>query len=293
MGFKEEIITSFKSGNTLTKLIYINLGVFLIVGLVNVVLLLFNINRGWIDQSLALSSQFSVLIRNPWTLFTYMFLHYQFIHLIINILTLYWFGKIFLEYYSQRDLVGLYIFGGLLGGLLYFIAYATLPLFQNQYASLCGASAAIMAIIVACAYTDPERSIRLVLFGNVKVKWLAVFAIVVSLLNVASENAGGNISHLGGALGGFFYVFALRKGKNLTSGINKAIDSIVNLFKRNKAPKMKVTYNQRPMTDQEYNYAKRQESEQIDIILDKIKKSGYDSLSKEERDRLFTASRRK
>lgn len=293
MGFKEEIITSFKSGNTLTKLIYINLGVFLIVGLVNVVLLLFNINRGWIDQSLALSSQFSVLIRNPWTLFTYMFLHYQFIHLIINILTLYWFGKIFLEYYSQRDLVGLYIFGGLLGGLLYFIAYATLPLFQNQYASLCGASAAIMAIIVACAYTDPERSIRLVLFGNVKVKWLAVFAIVVSLLNVASENAGGNISHLGGALGGFFYVFALRKGKNLTSGINKAIDSIVNLFKRNKAPKMKVTYNQRPMTDQEYNYAKRQESEQIDIILDKIKKSGYDSLSKEERDKLFTASRRK
>lgn len=293
MGFKEEIITSFKSGNTLTKLIYINLGVFLIVGLVNVALLLFNINRGWIDQSLALSSQFSVLIRNPWTLFTYMFLHYQFIHLIINILTLYWFGKIFLEYYSQRDLVGLYIFGGLLGGLLYFIAYATLPLFQNQYASLCGASAAIMAIIVACAYTDPERSIRLVLFGNVKVKWLAVFAIVVSLLNVASENAGGNISHLGGALGGFFYVFALRKGKNLTSGINKAIDSIVNLFKRNKAPKMKVTYNQRPMTDQEYNYAKRQESEQIDIILDKIKKSGYDSLSKEERDKLFTASRRK
>lgn len=293
MGFKEEIITSFKSGNTLTKLIYINLGVFLIVGLVNVVLLLFNISRGWIDQSLALSSQFGVLIRNPWTLFTYMFLHYQFIHLIINILTLYWFGKIFLEYYSQRDLVGLYIFGGLLGGLLYFIAYATLPLFQNQYASLCGASAAIMAIIVACAYTDPERSIRLVLFGNVKVKWLAVFAIVVSLLNVASENAGGNISHLGGALGGFFYVFALRKGKNLTSGINKAIDSIVNLFKRNKAPKMKVTYNQRPMTDQEYNYAKRQESEQIDIILDKIKKSGYDSLSKEERDKLFTASRRK
>lgn len=293
MGFKEEIITSFKSGNTLTKLIYINLGVFLIVGLVNVALLLFNINRGWIDQSLALSSQFGVLIRNPWTLFTYMFLHYQFIHLIINILTLYWFGKIFLEYYSQRDLVGLYIFGGLLGGLLYFIAYATLPLFQNQYASLCGASAAIMAIIVACAYTDPERSIRLVLFGNVKVKWLAVFAIVVSLLNVASENAGGNISHLGGALGGFFYVFALRKGKNLTSGINKAIDSIVNLFKRNKAPKMKVTYNQRPMTDQEYNYAKRQESEQIDIILDKIKKSGYDSLSKEERDKLFTASRRK
>lgn len=293
MGFKEEIITSFKSGNTLTKLIYINLGVFLIVGLVSVALLLFNINRGWIDQSLALSSQFGVLIRNPWTLFTYMFLHYQFIHLIINILTLYWFGKIFLEYYSQRDLVGLYIFGGLLGGLLYFIAYATLPLFQNQYASLCGASAAIMAIIVACAYTDPERSIRLVLFGNVKVKWLAVFAIVVSLLNVASENAGGNISHLGGALGGFFYVFALRKGKNLTSGINKAIDSIVNLFKRNKAPKMKVTYNQRPMTDQEYNYAKRQESEQIDIILDKIKKSGYDSLSKEERDKLFTASRRK
>lgn len=292
MGFKEEIISSFKSGNTLTKLIYINLGVFLVVGLTSAILMLFNVSMGWLHDSLALSSELKAVLTHPWTPITYMFLHFNFIHLIFNILTLYWFGKIFLEYYSQRDLVGLYIFGGLLGGILYFCSYSVFPLFNNTHGSLCGASAAIMAIIVACACTNPEQSIRLTLIGDVRLKWLAAFAILISVLNVSSENAGGNISHLGGALGGFLYIHLLRKGTNVTSWINKGIDKIVNLFNRKPASKMNVSYR-RPMTDQEYNYEKRQQSEQIDLILDKIKKSGYDSLSKEERDQLFTASRRK
>ena len=291
MGYKEEIITSFKNGNTLTKLIYINLGLFLVVGLINVALLLFKIDSNWLNRSLALSSQWGDLLRNPWTPITYMFLHFNFIHLIFNILTLYWFGKIFLEYYSQRDLVGLYLFGGLLGGALYFGAYAIFPLFENHSGSLCGASAAIMSIIIACARTNPEQSIRLVLFGDIRLKWLAVFAILLSVLNVASENAGGNISHLGGALAGFLYVYFLQRGTNITSGINKIIDRLVNLTRREKKSKMNVSYR-RPMSDQEYNYQKRKQSEQIDLILEKIKKNGYDSLTKEERDQLFTASRR-
>ena len=291
MGYKEDIIRSFKNGDTLTKLIYINLGVFLVVGLINVFLLLFKIDASWLNHSLALSSEWSDVIRNPWTPITYMFLHFSFIHLIFNILTLYWFGKIFLTYYSQRDLVGLYLFGGLLGGSLYFGAYAIFPLFENQSGSLCGASAAIMAIIVACARTNPEQSIRLVLVGDIRLKWLAIFAILLSVLNLASENTGGNISHLGGALAGFLYVYFQQRGKNITSGINKIIDKLVNLIQRGRQSKMNVSYR-RPMSDQEYNYQKRKQSEQIDLILDKIKKNGYDSLTKEERDQLFTASRR-
>lgn len=292
MGYKEEIITSFKTGSTLTKLIYINLGVFLIVGLTSAILMLFKVDMSWLGNSLTLSSQWGDVLRNPWTPLTYMFLHFNFIHLIFNILTLYWFGKIFLSFYTQRDLVGLYIFGGLLGGAFYFCSYAVFPLFENHYGALCGASASIMAIIVACACTAPEQSIRLVLFGDIRLKWLAAFGILISVLNVASENAGGNISHLGGALGGFFFVHFFRQGKNVTSWINQLIDKVVTLFSQSPKSKMKVSYK-RPQSDQEYNYEKRQQSEQIDLILDKIKKSGYDSLSKEERDQLFTASRRK
>lgn len=291
MGYKEEIINSFKTGDMLTKLIFVNLGFFLLVGLTCAVLMLFKVDVSWSSRALALSSCWGDVIRAPWTPLTYMFLHFGFIHLLFNVLTLYWFGRIFLGYYSQRDLVGLYVFGGLLGGLLYFCSYAVLPLFEGRYGSLHGASASVMAIIVASACTAPEQSIRLVLFGDVRLKWLALFAVTLSVLNVASENAGGNISHLGGALGGLLYVRLLRKGTNVTSWVNAAIDKVVDLTRRHPKSKMKVVYR-RPKTDQEYNYEKRRQSEQIDHILDKIKKSGYDSLSKEERDQLFSASRR-
>ncbi|MFA6780517.1 MAG: rhomboid family intramembrane serine protease [Paludibacteraceae bacterium] len=289
MGIKEEIIDSFKAGSTLTKLIYINLGMFIIIGLGSAILTLFNVSSAWTGFFM-LPSQFSALLLKPWSVITYMFLHLNFIHLLFNILMLYWFGNFFLQYYSQKDLVGIYIIGGILGGALYMAAYSIFPYFDGRYGELTGASAAVMAIIVAIAATAPERPIRLLFFGEVRLKWLAIASIVVSLLNVASENAGGNISHIGGALGGYLFVIGTRKGWDTTSWVNRVIDFFVNIFRRR--AKMKVTYN-RPKSDQEYNYNKKQEAENIDRILDKIKKSGYESLSKEEKRQLFSASEKK
>jgi len=288
MGIKEEIINSFKTGSTLTKLIYINLGLFIIVGLGSAILTLFNVSNVW-TTILMLPSKFSILITRPWSILTYMFLHLNFIHLLFNILTFYWFGNLFMQYYSQKELVGLYITSGILGGVLYMLAYSIFPYFADKYGDLTGASAAVMGIIVAVAVTAPERPIRLMFIGDVKLKWIAIVGIIISLLNVASENAGGNISHIGGALGGYLFVLASRKGKDITAWVNRPINFLANLF--NRSPKMKVTYNNnRPMTDQEYNYNKKQEAENIDKILDKIKKSGYESLSKEEKRQLFSAS---
>ncbi|HOI25908.1 MAG TPA: rhomboid family intramembrane serine protease [Paludibacteraceae bacterium] len=288
MGIKEEIINSFKSGSTLTKLIYINLGLFVIVGLGSAILTLFNVSNVW-TTILMLPSKFSLLIIRPWSIITYMFLHLNFIHLLFNILTFYWFGNLFMQYYSQKELVGLYITSGILGGVLYMLAYSIFPYFADKYGDLTGASAAVMGIIVAVAVTAPDRLIRLMFIGDVKLKWIAIVGIIISLLNVASENAGGNISHIGGALGGYLFVLASRKGKDITAWVNRPINFLANLF--NRSPKMKVTYNNnRPMTDQEYNYNKKQEAENIDKILDKIKKSGYESLSKEEKRQLFSAS---
>jgi len=194
-----------------------------------------------------------------------------------------------MQYYSQKELVGLYITSGILGGVLYMLAYSIFPYFADKYGDLTGASAAVMGIIVAVAVTAPDRLIRLMFIGDVKLKWIAIVGIIISLLNVASENAGGNISHIGGALGGYLFVLASRKGKDITAWVNRPINFLANLF--NRSPKMKVTYNNnRPMTDQEYNYNKKQEAENIDKILDKIKKSGYESLSKEEKRQLFSAS---
>jgi hypothetical protein len=204
---------------------------------------------------------------------------------------LYWFGKIFLHFFSQKDLVGLYLLGGIAGGALYMIAYQIFPIFSEKIDSsfLLGASASIMGIIIGMAVTAPNYSVHLVLIGKIPLKWIAVISVILSLLNMASPNAGGEISHLGGALAGYIFAVQQRKGHNITTGLNRFLDAIVNLFKR--SPKLKVTH-QRPLSDQEYNFRKKQENDKIDRILEKIKKGGYESLSKEEKQTLFQFSQK-
>ena len=290
MGIKEDIGRSFKKGTTLTKLIYINLGVFVTIGLTSSILGLFNIPTEW-THLLMLPADFEALLLTPWTILTYMFFHVGFIHALFNILMLYWFGKIFLQFFSQKDLVGLYLLSGIAGGFFYMLAYNTFPLFSDKITGsyLLGASASVLGILVAGAMTAPNASIRLVLIGEIRLKWIAVAGIIISLLNVASSNAGGEIAHLGGALAGYIFAVQHRKGRNITTGLNRFLDTIVNSFKR--SPKLKVTH-QRPLSDQEYNFRKKQENDNIDRILEKIKKGGYESLSKEEKQTLFQASQK-
>ena len=290
MSIKEDIHNSFKEGTTLTKLIYINLGVFLVIGLAAGILQLFNISSEW-THFLMLPADPGMLLHTPWTIVTYMFSHTGFIHILFNVLMLYWFGKLFLEFFSQRDLVGLYLIGGISGGIFYILAYHVFPLFAGKIAGsyLLGASASVLGIIVAVAVTAPNHPIRLLFIGEIHLKWLAVAGVVISLLNVSSSNAGGEIAHLGGAFAGYIFAVRYKKGNNITTWINRILDKLTDLFR--KKPKLRVTH-QRPITDQEYNLKKKQENDSIDRILEKIKKGGYESLSKEEKQALFRASQK-
>lgn len=241
---KNTIEESFKNGTTLTKLIYINLGIFLAVNLAIAILSLFNIDSSWMDY-LMLPAHVGTLLHRPWTIITYMFLHEDFVHILFNVLMLYWFGRLFLQYCSQHDLVGVYILGGLAGGATYIIAYNLFPRFENQvlFSQLLGASAAVMAITIAIAALAPNQTVRLFMFGDVKIKWIALVSVAVSIIQIKAENAGGELSHIGGAIAGYIFAIRYKKGDNITEWINKIIHRVVNLTKGiGGRPNMKVTY---------------------------------------------------
>jgi hypothetical protein len=207
-------------------------------------------------------------------------------------LWLYWFGRIFLQFFTVRQFGGLYVSGGIVGGFFFLLAYNLFPYFRNVvgFSYLMGASASVMAIVFAAAFYRKETEINLLFIGRIKLIYIALFALIVDLLSVVSANAGGHIAHIGGALFGILFATQLQRGKDLTVSINRLIDRMVN-FKKRHHPRMKITY-QRPKSDAEYNMRKRQESDTIDEILDKLKHFGYQSLSAEEKKALFDASKK-
>lgn len=288
-----EIKSTFKHGSVLTRLIYINLAVFLAIRIIYVFFYLFKVDidlLGW----LSLPSDISMLAVRPWTLFTYMFLHFDFLHILMNLLWLYWFGKIFLMYFDERKLLSTYLMGGLFGGILYIVAYNLFPAFAEtaQQGMLLGASASIIAVMIAAAVFVPNLSVNLLLissiFGPIKIIWIALFSLLIYFISITGTNAGGNIAHIGGALWGFIYMSQLKRGRDFMKGLNNLMFSFSSLFKRKK--KMRVSYRSNPtqrMTDREYNLKKKVEKENINEILDKISKAGYDSLSKQEKEILF------
>jgi membrane associated rhomboid family serine protease len=283
-----DIKRTFKEGSVLTRLIYINIGVFLIVKIFAVLSVLIGHTLPFY-QWLAVPSETSVLLHRFWTPLTYMFLHTGFIHLLFNMLGLYWFGQLFLYHFEGEKLLSVYLLGGLVGAAFYILAYNVFPAFDSIYGLLLGASASIFAILVAVAFYDPEREINLMFIGAVKLKYVAIFYIVLSVIGISSTNPGGNIAHLGGAFWGWFYIFQLRKGKDMGAGlvrfIGKLGDYISELVKPGR--KMKVTYKKPPRDDHEYNQEKHYQQEEINRILDKIGKSGYESLTPKEKEILF------
>ena len=204
--------------------------------------------------------------------------------------TLYWFGKLFLMFFSEKQMLGLYILGGFFGAAFYILAYNIFPFFQPNLvgSTLMGASASIMAIIVAAAMHSPNLEMRMMLIGNVKLKYIAIFFVLMSYFSIMSSNAGGEIAHLGGALAGYIFIVSLRNGRDFTKWINLVLDSIYNLFKPRKL-KVKINKNQSKskMSDAEFNMNKARNMQEIDRILDKIKTSGYESLTAEDKKRLF------
>jgi hypothetical protein len=208
-------------------------------------------------------------------------------------LYLYWFGKIFLQYFNPRQLLGVYFMGGLAGALLYIVSYNFFPALYQFVPSaiMLGASASVMAILFAVARYAPNFRVHLIFLGPVKLIHIALVLFAIDLISIPSmQNTGGHLAHIGGALFGLFYTSQYRKGKDLTLRFNRLMDSFVSLF--SSRSKMKVTHSRtrRPMSDMEYNASKRRRQKDIDRILDKIKASGYDSLTKQEKEDLFNAS---
>lgn len=289
----EEIKSFFQRGSLLSRLILINLIVFIITNLIN---LLFWLGQSGDGSSLmvswfAIPSNVNDLILKPWTLFSYMFLQESFFHLFFNMAILYVSGRIFSEYLNSAKLLSIYLWGGLFGGLLFVFTYNSFPVFQgevNYSVSLLGSSAAVIAILVAIATHVPNYNINLLIVGRVKLKHLAIFLIIIDVLSIQKGNAGGHISHIGGAIWGFSYIWLLKNGYSMKWGRFK----FPKFSFRNKPRKAYTNPNKhkRPISDDEYNRHKNKQQKEIDIILEKISKSGYSSLTKKEKELLFKSS---
>lgn len=277
----------FKSGSKLYLLIGINVIVFLVINVPAQI-------EEWVSHTdyiaalsygyLTLPSYLPRLLTHFWTPLTYMFMHADFFHLLFNMLWLYWMGQIFEEFLGDRRILGLYLLGGLAGALFFVGSYNLLPMFTRNgiylEATVVGASAGVMAIIAGAATITPNYEIMLFGILPVKLKWIAIFYVVTGFWGINGPNAGGEIAHLGGALMGFVYVRQLQKGKDMISGI-------AGLFKFKKRSKLKVASTNRNIVNEDMP-----RQEEIDRILDKISKTGYENLSKQEKDTLFRASKK-
>jgi membrane associated rhomboid family serine protease len=301
----DEIRESFKQGSSVVKLIYINLGVFVGVKLVYVLFYLLSPSQGeLLDKSffyqdrilsyLMVPASFETLLYRPWTLISYMFLHFEFLHILFNLLWLFWFGRIFLHYLTNKQLLTTYLVGGICGALLFMISYNLFPGLKDhvQSARALGASASISAIVIAISFYAPNYNVYIPLIGPVKIKYIALIYIILDVLQIASTNAGGHIAHLGGALYGYFFALQLKRGKDSGRVFGKLMDSLSVLFKRKSQMKVSYRSHAKNIDDQEYNRSKAEYQKEIDRILDKIAKSGYDSLSKSEKETLFKMSNR-
>ena len=296
----------FKQKSILNRLIIINIAVFLLVNVINLFLHLFKVkfSPAGMPETSSITYFFSVpantelLLLRPWTIFTYMFLQVDIWHIFFNMVLLYFGGRIFLEYLDQRKLLSTYLLGGLVGAAFYILAFNVFPVFNESlpYSVALGSSASVLAIFVAISAYVPEYSVNLLLFGRVKLKYLAIIIVVLDLVSISESNPGGHIAHLGGAFWGYIYVSQMKLGRNFTINFRwMNIKKFFSLFARaEKKPKYDpVTGKGRPLTDEEYNAMKNQHQQRIDKILEKISKSGYSSLSKAEKELLFSSSNKK
>jgi membrane associated rhomboid family serine protease len=294
MTMADEIKSVFRKGNILYRLIFINAVIFVAIGLIFVVLRLFtpgtsldalraNFTDNFLNYLMVPSIPGEMLAR-PWTVITYMFTHFNFLHILFNMLMLFWFGRIFMQYLTGRQLLSTYILGGLAGAVFYILFVNGFPgLREHLGSSMLGASASIMAIVIAISFYVPDYTLYLLLIGPVRLKYIALAFIILDVLMIASYNAGGHIAHLGGAVYGYWFITRFRNGRDIGSWLNTLIDKIAGLFKSR--PKLNVTYrkNTRRATDEEYNQSRVAQQKEIDRILDKIAHGGYESLTKKKK----------
>ncbi|HOS85009.1 MAG TPA: rhomboid family intramembrane serine protease [Bacteroidales bacterium] len=291
-----DIQREFREGNNLIKIIFLNIAVFLLLNILQVF--------SWIITGQQESGIYSFIIENiqtyislpklvtkPWTLITYMFTHVDLLHILFNMLWLYWMGRIFIDMLNGKRFVAIYILGGLTGALFTIAAYYIIPHLSEQVPAeipMIGASASVLAIMAATATYFPNYIIHLIFIGPVRIKYIVLGLIILDIILIPGINSGGHIAHLGGALFGYLWASNIKKGTDISKWFMNILDSISTWTKPRK--NIKVTYTNSTQTAKPTNSVTQQE---IDIILDKIAKNGYESLSTKEKEILFTMSKKR
>ena len=285
MSFVDNLKYKYARLNVLEKIIAFNVLIFLVATLLKP---LVRPLLKWLE----LKSDFYDTLLQPWSILSYAFLHYDFFHLLFNMLWLYFIGRLFLNLFSIKTALNVYFLGAITGGLFFLVGYNVFPQLFATSAYLVGASAAVRALMIfLCAYT-PNQEVRFFTF-NIKLQYIGIALVVIDVIGVLGDNAGGNLAHLGGAFLGYIYATQLTKGNDIGSGWEKFMDSITSLFSKSKKSNMKTVYRSKSSKQSKAKTNDNDLSKQkrIDIILDKISKSGYDSLTKAEKDFLFRAGK--
>ncbi|MFT7901041.1 rhomboid family intramembrane serine protease [Tenacibaculum ascidiaceicola] len=281
MNVLENLKYRFKHAGIVEQLIYVNLAVFLLVHITNVFNFFFKSRTNFLVKWFALPANFDDFLTKPWTIITYGFLHTSFLHILFNLIALFYIGHLFKQYFTSKQLLSFYLLGTLFGGIVFIASYNFFPVFAEEIDInvLLGASAGISAIFIGIATYIPNYELKFPLIGFVKLWVLACIWIAIDIIQIPAGNAGGHLAHLGGALLGFFYV---RNASNKELDIFKSVNKLFSKKER----KLKTVYKSGNKTPKP-NVDKTRNQEEVDAILDKISKSGYDTLSKSEKEFLF------
>lgn len=287
--WQQKLRYKYNTATMLEKLIGINVLLFVLLFLLKAVAFLFQFPSDFILEWLVFPKDIGEFVFKPWTIVTYAFLHAGLWHILSNMLILYFSGIYFLTYFSPKRLLTYYFLGAIAGAVVYMLSYNLFPAFSGVGKSyLIGASASVMAILVGIAAQVPHLRIRFPLIGSLKLWWIAAFLVVLDVVQIPFGNAGGHLAHLGGAFLGYFYTAQLSKGNDIGSWFEKIMDRAGDLFSAEKKSPLKTVHRNKKRKEAKTNTQnKRDHQHKIDAILDKISQSGYDSLTKQEKDFLF------
>ena len=269
-------INKLEENSCFTNIIVLNIVVFILVSICNVYFFLSQNNTD-ILLYLGVSANTDILFKRPWTIITYMFVHIDILHIILNLMVFYFCGKILTNYLSQKQLLAIYLTGGIIGAITYIIAFNIFPVFLDVKLNsiAIGASASVLSILFASATIAPNTHVY---HSSIKLKYVAILYMIIDIMSIPEQNAGGHIAHLGGALYGYIYIYML----NFNINLGYITEQFISLFSN-----QNTSYQKRYESDYEYNARKKKEEKKINLILEKINKSGYDSLSEDEKETLF------
>ena len=295
--FIDDLKHQFKNGEMTTKLIFINVAVFLFIQLIYVVERLFNFSTDFAQLFFTLETQLGLFIFKPWGLITSIFAHFGLIHFLMNMFFLYFSGKMFEQLFNGRTLLHTYVLGGIFGGILEILAHLLFPALQNEHRVIVGASGSVMAVFSALAFYRPNLKVNLFGVFPIRIIFLAGFFILTDIIALGTNDGTAHFAHIGGVILGFLSIQNLYQSNNIiqmsmqfSDKIGKGISPLFKKRSKLKVSHKNTTRSAQFKSDEQFNLEKKQRQEKIDVILDKISKSGYESLTKAEKDFLFQQS---